>query len=189
MGPTGPAGPPGPAGLGGLAVVTASDGTYIGAWTPEPNYDLSNAWVTIVANGTALRIPLSTWKDAGPPGTVDVPELLGLTRASLQSFYPTADCSGKPFSGAVTWDGTGKRLPGIRTVVLAPVAGTRTIQYYDAAFVAYGSSRTAFSRAYYDAATGNFACASGFSSTQQLTGIGSLLFDSTALPPEPYRIE
>ena len=110
---------PDPRGIGGLAVVSTVNGAYVGAWTPEANYVVSNAWATLAANGTVIRIPLSSWADVAPPGTNDVPELLGLTRESLESYYLTGDCSGKPISGLFTWDGTGARLPGIRTVLLA----------------------------------------------------------------------
>ena len=157
-----PRGRPGPRASGASLSCRRSTAPWSECGPPEPNYDVSSAWATVAANGTAIRIPLSNWADSGPVGTPDTPELLGLTRASLESAYLSSDCSGKPISGLLTWDGIGRRLPGIRTLLLAPVAGTRTVRYYDAAFAAYGENPTANSRAFYDSATGKFVCEPGF---------------------------
>ncbi len=142
-----------------------------------------------MASGFTVRVPLANWADSGPPNTSDVPEYLGLNRALIWGDYLSSDCSGTPIAGPVSWDGTGNRLPGIRTVLIAPVAGTRTVRYYDAPFVGYGTYRSAYSHAYYDAGSGNFVCQTSTFDSQQLTGIGVTLFDSTALPPDPYRIQ
>ena len=173
--------------MGALAVVSTVNSAVVGAWTPEPGY-MTNAWVTVAANGTALRLPLSTWAESGPPGTPDVPEQLGLMRA-VEAFYLTNDCSGPPFFGTVTLDANNMRVPGIRTVLLSPIAGTRNIRYYDATFVTNAPSRTAFSHVAYDTATATFICHGDHPGSQELAGVGALLFDSSVLPPEPYRIQ
>jgi hypothetical protein len=160
----------------------------VGAWTPEPNYDF-NAWVTIVTGSYTVRIPLATWASTGPPGTLDIPELLGVTRDTLEAHFLSSNCTGTPLLAPLAWDGTGQRMPGVRNVLIVPVAGTRTVRYYDASTVGYGGQRTAGSRASYDGNTGMFGCQQGFTFPQELTGIGALLFDSTNLPPEPYRIQ
>jgi hypothetical protein len=168
--------------------VSTVDNARVGAWTPETNYDY-NAWVTIVAASYTVRIPLASWADSGPPGTPDVPEHLGVARDLLLAQFPGADCTGVPVSAPLAFDGSGKRVPGIRNVVMVPVAGTRNVRYYDASQVEITGDGTANSTAYYDPGTGQFICEPGLTYPFGLGGIGALLFESSSLPPEPFRIQ
>jgi hypothetical protein len=192
-GPAGPVGPTGPGGLGGLAVVSDATGEYVGAWTPEPNYDRGSAWMTIVTANYAVRVLLESWVDSGPPGTSDVPEKLGLTRSQIETYYLDTNCTGAPYVlpyGAIVSDDANlQRIPGLRTVLALPVRDTNTVAYYDATNWGYGLSLTTSSRMTYDSGTGTFKCQAGsWQGAQALTNIGPLLFDSSGLPPEPYRI-
>jgi hypothetical protein len=189
-GPAGAPGPAGPAGMGGLTVVSAASGDYVGAWTPEPNYDFpSAAWTTIVAPTYAVRLPLENWVDTAPSAVADVPEQLGLDRTSIYGYYENQDCLGTPLSGPTSLDATGKRIPGMRTVLVAPLAGTRDVAVFDAS--SWDGSTTpasAFSMAAYDPALRMFVCHGGYTPADQYVGIGAKLFDSSSLPAEPYRI-
>jgi hypothetical protein len=159
----------------------------------EQNFEF-NAWVMIIAPTYTVRIPLSSWADSGPPPGDNTPELLGLARDSLEAHFAGSNCTGTPLTGSLALDADGKLIPGVRNVLIVPVASTlvapsRTVRYYDASQIASGGPSTAGSRVFYDYGSGTFVCQNGFTFPQKFIGIGPLLFDSDSLPPEPYRIQ